>query len=455
MDQNLTEDGLAASLDSIPSRWRLVRARECFVERVEKSLSGEEELLSVSQFYGVKSTKAVRKTESALLSRAASLVGYKVVMKSDLVVNTMLAWNGSMGVAPIDGIVSPAYAVYRPLQEVDSKFFKYLLTTPLFKGVIRAWSSGIQDSRLRLYPNKFFKITLPVPSAEEQALIVRYLDHAELRIAKAIAAKQRLVSLLDEKRRTELEGKLLGGLFDDVKLKDSGISEVGMIPEHWETPLAQIMFREKTRTPDPLHDGPLSLSQRDGLVRAEDLKERTLRTSSYAAWKQVRVGDLVLNRFKAHLGVFFAAKMQGMVSFHYGVFEPKRAANVRYFEMLFHTAAFRTVFAGRSNGMTVGLQNLSNQNFYSARIVVPPVEEQNEIVAYVDEQTKGIAAAIAAFESEIALLKEYRTRLISDVVTGKLDVREEATKLSEIDPMELATVAVGENGDDEEASDDD
>lgn len=244
-DVNFADSGVDW-LGSVPSHWRVVRARECFVERVEKSKEGAEELLSVSQYFGVKPTRQVRKLDAHSLSRAATLVGYKVVLSDDLVVNTMLAWNGSMGTSPVDGIVSPAYAVYRPLRGVDSKYFQYLLTTPLLKGVIRAWSSGIQDSRLRLYPNKFFQIALPLP----------------------------------------------------------------------------------------------------------------------------------------------------------------------------------------------------------------PYEEQTMISSYLDAQLKGSDEAAAAITAEISLLKEYRTRLISDVVTGKLDVREEAAKLPEIDPMELATVAVGENGDDEEATDD-
>ncbi len=441
-----TEDAV-----EVPTRWNVQRFSE--VARVVKRVNRPElELLSVYLDRGV-----IRYSESGgqVHKPSLDLSLYQHVQPGDLVLNNQQAWRGSVGVSKYEGIVSPAYVVCELSRQMNPRYANSLFRSPLMVDQMVTASKGVGSIQRNLTMSYLRACKVPLPSLAEQGLIVRYLDHAELRIAKAITAKQRLISLLDEKRRTELEGRLLGGLLGEVKLKDSGINEVGMIPEHWETPLAQIMFREKTRAPDPLLDGPLSLSQRDGLVRAEDMRERSFKTSTYAAWKQVRVGDLVLNRFKAHLGVFFAARMRGMVSFHYGVFEPRGVTNVRYFEMLFHTAAFRTVFAGRSNGMTVGLQNLSNQNFYSARIVVPPVEEQNAIVAYVEEKTKSIVSAIAAIESEIALLKEYRIRLISDVVTGKLDVRDEASKLLDIDPMELATLAVGENGDDEEATDDD
>jgi len=140
-------------------------------------------------------------------------------------------------------------------------------------------------------------------------------------------------------------------------------------------------------------------------------------------------GDLVLNRFKAHLGVFFEATLRGIVSFHYGVFAPRRRLSTKYFELLFHTYAYKTIFAGRSNGMTVGLQNLSNQNFYGARAALPPHDEQVEIVAYTERETWEIRTAISRLEREIDLLREYRTRLVADLVTGKLDVREAAVRL--------------------------
>ena len=159
------------------------------------------------------------------------------------------------------------------------------------------------------------------------------------------------------------------------------------------------------------------------------MQERSLKTSSYDNWKVTIPGDLVVNRFKAHLGVFFASGLRGIVSFHYAVYEPQRRLNTKYFELLYHTAPYRTIYAGRSNGMTVGLQNLSNQNFYAVRAVVPPLEEQDAIVSECETATAGQNAAIGRLKREIGLLREYRTRLVADVVTGKLDVRAAARQL--------------------------
>ena len=192
------------------------------------------------------------------------------------------------------------------------------------------------------------------------------------------------------------------------------------------------IFRENIRPHNGKPERPLSLSQRDGLIATDEMLERSLKTSTYDNWKTTIPGDLVVNRFKAHLGVFFAATLRGIVSFHYGVFEPQRNLNTKFFELLYHTTPYRTIYAGRSNGMTVGLQNLSNQNFYAVRSVVPPFEEQEAIVAHSEEATVDLNTAIARTEREIALMQEYRTRLTADVVTGKLDVRPAAANLPDV-----------------------
>ena len=167
----------------------------------------------------------------------------------------------------------------------------------------------------------------------------------------------------------------------------------------------------------------LSLSQKDGLLPYENMKERSLHTASYENWKLVFPNDLVLNRFKAHLGVFFSSNYRGIVTFHYGVYEPVMKISSKYYEALYHTPEFRRVFASKSNGMTVGLQNLSNTNFYSVYTVYPPHEEQCQIVCKIKEIEEKYRDLIAKINQEIDCLHEYRTRLISDVVTGQIDVR--------------------------------
>lgn len=438
-------------MGEIPSRWGLLKGKELFL-KLDRSVDASDGTVTVFRD-GMVTLRSNRRMSG--FTEATQFSGYQGVEPGDLVIHQMDAFAGAVGVSDSRGKCSPVCAVCRPRSDAVPDYYARVIRTMALSGWISALSKGIRvrstDFRYSVFKQQWF----PVPPVDEQELIVRYLDHAELRIAKAIAAKQRVGQLLVERRSRQLEDCLIHGLGTETPTRESGIPGVGAIPSHWLTPLAGVIFKERSRDPVPGLDGPLSLSQRGGLVRSEDLQERSMKTSSYDAWKQVLPGDLVLNRFKAHLGVFFAASIRGMVSFHYGVFEPKSVSNTKYFELLFHTHAFRTIFAGRSNGMTVGLQNLSNQNFYGTRIVVPPLAEQHSITEYAEAKTRSTSNAIEVIDVEISLLREYRTRLISDVVTGKLDVREEAAKLPVIDPEELAEVTAGtglaaeDDGDDE------
>jgi type I restriction enzyme, S subunit len=416
-------------LGEVPEHWDVRRNKLLLREVDERSEHGSEDLLSVSQYTGVTRRRERQAGAGGLLTNAASLVGYKRVMPGDLVMNIMLAWNGSLGASAVEGIVSPAYCVFRATAGVEPRFFHYLLRTPLLTGVFKTVSTGVVDSRLRLYPDVFFRLPTVLPPLHEQAAIVRFLDHADRRIRRYIAGKKKLIALLNEQKQAIIHRAVTRGLDPSVRLKPSGVEWLGAVPEHWEVMLNQRIFKEQIRPHGGHPEVQLSLSQRDGLVATSDMQERSLQTSTFENWKVTLPGDLVLNRFKAHLGVFFASTLRGIVSFHYGVFAPRRPIVTKYFELLYHTNPYRVMFAVRSNGVTVGLQNLSNQNFYNVRSVVPPVEEQAEIVSFALGTTERLSDAMGILRREIDLLREYRTRLVADVVTGKVDVRGAAARL--------------------------
>jgi type I restriction enzyme S subunit len=332
----------------------------------------------------------------------------------------------TVGLSCHNGMITGAYTIFeflgRGRREYFESFYKAMddrkLLSPLYSGL-----------RNTIPAERFLGTKTPQPPAEEQAAIVRFLNWANARLERTIRAKRKVIALLNEQKQAIIQRAVTRGLEPNAAFKPSGIPLLGDIPVHWETPLIQRIFKEDIRPNIGAQEIQLSLSQRDGLIATSEMRERSLQTSSFDNWKVTMPGDLVLNRFKAHLGVFFEATLRGIVSFHYGVFAPRRRLSTKYFELLFHTYAYKTIFAGRSNGMTVGLQNLSNQNFYGARAALPPHDEQVEIVAYTERETWEIRTAISRLEREIDLLREYRTRLVADLVTGKLDVREAAVRL--------------------------
>ena len=144
-------------LGEIPEHWEIIRIKYLFKEINERSVYGNEELLSVSQYTGV-TKKSDKIDDGELLTTASTLEGYKKVYKGDLVSNIMLAWNGSLGISPFDGITSPAYSIYRLLGKNDKRYFHYLLRTEIYKSEFKRNSSGVIESRLRLYTDDFFRI---------------------------------------------------------------------------------------------------------------------------------------------------------------------------------------------------------------------------------------------------------------------------------------------------------
>ena len=344
----------------------------------------------------------------------------KLVRIGDFVIS-LRSFQGGIEYAYYQGIISPAYTIMTSMGSVTTDYFKHLAKSHAFIELLQMCVTGIREGQNIDY-SKLKNYRIPLPSRGEQIQIARYLDWKISAINKLVNAKKKQIVLLEEQKQVLIQRIVTQGLDDSVELKESGINYIGAIPIHWLVLLNHRIYKEQSRKFDG-DELVLSLSQKDGLLPYVDMKERSLHTSSYDNWKLVYPNDLVLNRFKAHLGVFFSSKHRGIVTFHYGVFEPTMKIASKYYEALYHTAEFKRIFASRSNGMTVGLQNLSNTNFYSVYTVYPPYEEQCAIVDEIERIEERYKALTQKIEQEIELLHEFRTRLISDVVTGQVDVR--------------------------------
>ncbi len=159
-----------------PKKWALKKVKHILFEVSEKTEDGTEELLSLSQYTGIEKKKDKLKDKDDNLTNAKSLIGYKVVEKTQLVSNIMLAWNGSVGISEYDGIISPAYCIYQFREGMNPKYFEHLFKTELYKAEFKRKSTGIIESRLRLYTDKFYNIPCLVPTTEEQDEIVDYIE---------------------------------------------------------------------------------------------------------------------------------------------------------------------------------------------------------------------------------------------------------------------------------------
>ena len=303
----------------------------------------------------------------------------------------------------------------------------------------------------------------PLPPLPEQTAIVRFLDYMDRRIRRFIRAKQKLIKLLEEYRQALIHHAVTGKI--DVRTgkpypayKDSGVPWLGEVPEHWEVRRIKTLFRE-TDERNGDGSGPLlSLTRARGIVPQAEASNRIASVEDLSNYKVCKSGDLIMNRMQAWSGMFAVSGIDGVISPDYSVFKPKAPIDVHYFEALFKTPLLVEEFAKRSKGIGSGFNRLYTPDFGAVPIASPPLSEQTAIVEHLDAQTSKLDTAIAAARREIELLREYRERLIADMVTGKVDVREVAAQLPEELPeeeaelMDMDEIAEGDATDDDAAA---
>lgn len=193
-------------LGEIPAHWETERARWLFRERDHRSDTGEEELLTVSHLTGV----TPRSEKDVYMFEAETTEGYKICLKGDLVINTLWAWMGAMGVAPMNGIVSPAYNVYEPKGRLEPGYVDALVRLPVFAQEVTRYSKGVWSSRLRLYPEGFFEVYLPVPPLDEQRAVVEHIARETAKLNSVSAATERTIALLKERRSALIAAAVTG-----------------------------------------------------------------------------------------------------------------------------------------------------------------------------------------------------------------------------------------------------
>ena len=315
----------------------------------------------------------------------------------------------------------------------STEWMCYWLSTVDFRMVVNPGAvPSVNEGQLEVLP-------VLVPPLPEQRAIVRYLDYVDRRIRRYVSAKRKLIALLEEEKQAVVNRAVTRGLDPHVRLKPSGVEWLGDVPEHWETMRARFLFKEVDTRSTTGTETHLSMSQTLGLVPS-NLVEQSLISDSYVGGKLCREGDLVLNRLKAHLGVFALAKQSGVISPDYSVFRKLGSVKMEYFLKVLRLPALRKELRVRAKGIVEGFWRLYTEDFFDIRLPVPSAGEQEAIIEYLGKATSDIEAAIVRARRQTELVQEYRTRLIADVVTGKLDVRAAAAQLpdetDDQDPIE-------------------
>ena len=439
-------------LGDVPEHWDVHKLRSILTGVTERNRP-ELPLLSVVREKGIILRDVANMDENHNFI-PDDLTNYKVVHKGQFAMNKMKAWQGSYGVSRHAGIVSPAYFIF-DISEVTRDYFHVAVRSKSYVPFFTQASDGVRIGQWDLSQARMREIPLLVPSNAEQAAIVRYLDHADRRIRRYIHAKQKLVKLLEEQKQALIHQSVTRGLDPNVRLKPSGVEWLGDVPEHWE----MVPFKRRVG----FQEGPgiMAADFRDSgvpLLRISCLRGKvaTLDGCNYldhdmvrARWGHFAVGeDDYLLSASANTGAVSLATSEVAGSIPYTgiirLWPTSQRTVMAYVSLFMSSRLFQNQVDLAKSG--VGIEHFGPTHLNRMVITLPPAPDQKAIVDAIKEAIEPLAIETDRSRCQIDLLREYRTRLIVDVVTGKLDVREAAARLpdevEEPEPLDQADTLI-------------
>jgi type I restriction enzyme S subunit len=420
-------------LPRIPEHWDEQRAKVFFREANECSSSGDEELMSVSHLTGV----TPRSQKNVTMFKAASYVGHKICRPADIVVNTLWAWMGALGAARETGLVSPAYGVYRPYNSdaFNPMYLDYLLRTRAYVAEYTTRSTGIRSSRLRLYPDQFLDIRIVRPPRIEQDQIVAYLRSRDASIGRLLSAKRALIALLTEQKQLIVEGSLRGSSSGERPRRSSVIGWLGQIPEGWnEYKFKHVAIFNPSRSEnaqrrldnEQVSFVPMECITTDGKLVGKQTRRISEVWSGYTYFQR---NDVVMAKITPCFENGKGGLLDGLptdIGFGTTEFIVLRPVHSKvrpaYLATLLSLRTFRIFGADAMTG-AAGQQRVPLEFVKNFGIPVPPLDEQDKILSSLQTATMEQDAAIDRIKLEMGFLREYRERIVADVVTGRVDVR--------------------------------
>lgn len=419
-------------LEKIPKHWITLNGQFIFKVINERSKTGQEELLSVSEKRGV----IPRKNANVTMFMAESYKGYKLCEPGDLVINSLWAWSGGLGFSEFNGIISTAYSVYRPNhQKFDYSFLHYLSRTRLYIDQFRLKSKGIWISRLLLNDWAFLRIPFSFPPKAEQTQIANFLDTKTQAIDNYIALKEQTIALLEERKAAVINEAVTKGLDNSVEMKDSGVEWLGEIPKEWEATRLRYVVSKLGSGVTPSGGATSYLEKGIPLLRSQNIHFNKIelkgvafigqKTHDKMKGSKVLKNDVLLNITGGSLGrCYFVTNefTEANVNQHVCIIRPSKINTKFLYFLLSSKIGQDQIWYYQYGGGREGLNLQSIKNFF---LPLPKEKQQLEIVTFLEEKTDLIYQEIENNKTQIRLIKEYRESLISAAVTGKIDVRSE------------------------------
>jgi type I restriction enzyme S subunit len=444
-------------LGTLPAHWQVIRVKAVMHERVTKDHQGEP-LLAATQSRGV-----IRKSDYGhrTVTAQKDLHLLKLVEVGDFVIS-LRSFQGGIERAYDRGIISPAYTVLYLQDTQQRDYLTFLFKSHPFVEGLTLCITGIREGQNVDYV-RLSRDRLPVPPADEQAAIVKYLGHANARIGRAITAKRKLIALLEEQKQAIINLAVTRGLDPTVRRKDSGIPWLGQVPGHWRLPmLGRCLDRIEQGWSPSAAEGDLEPDQwavltlssiNRGVFNGNALKP--IPTSREVPPNfEIHAGDLLMTRSNTRnrvgdVAIVSEPRPRTILSdLIYRLSVNSNSADKHFVALVLRSGMGRRQIEQDARGSSGTMPKISQGHIRSWRIPLPDLAEQRGIVKQAESETASIDAVVARSTREIELLREFKARLTADVVTGQVDIRAAAARLPELDLSDLVS-DVGEQDDDD------
>ena len=410
------KDSGARGIGLVPTHWKVDKLKY-HLKRNEPRNPGNCIVLSLYRELGVV-PKDSRDDNHNVTSEDTSK--YKYVKPGDFVINKMKAWQGSVAVSDYEGIVSPAYFVYNFTDEAFFKrYFHYLLRS-CYKDEFMRLSGGIRVGQWDLPSEALDNVIVLIPSTEEQRCIAAYLDAKCAEIDALTADIQTQIDTLEQYKRSVITEVVTKGLEPDVEMKDSGIQWIGSMPAHWNCIRGKYVLKY-IQKPVREDDGVITCF-RDGEVtlRSNRREDGFTMADKEIGYQGIDVGDLVVHGMDGFAGAIGISDSRGKASPVLNVLDTEQ--NKRYIMYFLRSMAYSDVFLALATGIRVRSCDLRWNKLSELFYPVPPLEEQEAIVDYIDSVLRRTDEVIAAKREQLSTLEAYKKSLIYEYVTGKKEV---------------------------------
>lgn len=404
-------------LGEIPSHWELLKMKYAFKERSEKNHPNEEPLC-VTQSRGVIPQSLY---EGRVVVVNKGFEGLKLVKVGDFVIS-LRSFQGGIEYAYYQGIISAAYTVLQPKESDMAPYFKYMFKSHDYIQLLQTCVTGIREGQNINYP-LLAKKAVPIPPMEEQHAIVSYLDTKCSKLDTFISNKEKEITLLQEMKQRVITDAVTRGLNPNVKFKPTNIPWLPEIPEHWEEKRLSTQFTGDVQVNKDFTVKHAFKFNYGELVPKNEVGAPEEYRDVYVRYSLIKEGDVLINGLNLNYDFVSqrvaCAPADGIITSAYVVCRPRKNVNYNYYTLLFKAVDSMKLFHGMGSGIRL---TLSFKELKKQLLPVPPIEEQHAIVSYITERTAKIDSLIEKLNKEIECVKEYKQRLVSDVVTGQIKV---------------------------------